>query len=587
MEKTNYRENLLFKIAELLEPKDKFCLLIMVFLSIISSMFELLAAGTIVIFTQSLVNPHFLENKFLIPGMENISQLDFIFMSSMLVTGVYLLKNIFNVFEIFFQHHNIQLIKHRFKLRILNAYTFMTYESYLGKKSSEIISLLSLDIEHFFNNGLISIVIIFSESLVLFSICGFLLYVAPYITIFLFISISILYKIISLYFSPKIHKSGQIHRETFEKSISCVSELLRSFKEIKIDNKSQFFSKMFENESIKNTKAQALHYISATSPRIIIEALFAILFAVSINVMILRDYSLNEILTIMGLLSYSCFRIMPVLNRIMTQFNVLKATKACIFGVHKAFMELPKSFMYPSLPGFKFNNLICFENVSYTYENSKNPTLEDLSIKLYKTDCIGVVGKSGAGKSTFINLLLGLLTPTQGSITIDGHYPLRCTEWLNLVGYVPQQINLINDTIEKNIAFGIAEEDIDQALLKKVVKDVQLLDLINQLPQGLKTMVGENGAFLSGGERQRIGVARALYKKPEVLIFDEFTSSLDNKTEEKLLEMINLNLQDKTIIIVAHRLSTLKFCNKLFEVKNKNIYAKNILEETVLKSNIK
>ena len=571
MAREKYNENTLLKIFSLLEKKDKFSLLIMGFFSLISSFLELLTAGTIIIFTKSLISPKSLESKLLLLGWDNITPTGLILCSSILVTFVYLLKNLWNLLEIFFQHLNIQSIKHRFKMRIISSYMLMKYEQYLQKSSSEIISLISVDIEIFFNNGLIAVVIIFSEAIVLLSICCVLFYIDPLIIVSLSASLFVLYIISSLFFSPKIHKSGKIHRETFEKSIACISEIFRSFKEIIINNKTEYFKNIFEQESLKNTQAQALYFLSATCPRVVIEMLFVVVFSIAISIMYFNNYSAEKVLLVISIIAYSGFRIMPILNRILVQFNALKATRACISVVHQTFKDLPTSFMYPSVPNFNFNKNISFKNVSYKYRGSSSPILNNVSLTIQKGECLGIIGKSGSGKSTLLNLLFGLLSNSSGSITIDDVYPVRCREWLNRIGYVPQQISLTNDSLKNNIAFGTLVEEIDEKRLHEVIEDSQLKEFVEQLPCGLDTIIGENGAFLSGGERQRIGLARALYKQPEILILDESTSALDMNTEKLLVEMIRSISKGKTIIIVAHRLSTLKYCDRILEVKKNNI----------------
>lgn len=572
MIKRKYDESTLSKIFSLLERKDKSSLLIMFLLSLGSSVLELLTAGAVIIFTQSLINPKSLESKLFLVGWENITPTGLILCTSILVALVYIVKNIWNLLEIFFLHINIQNIKHRFKLRIIDAYTLMKYEQYLPKSSSEIVSLTSVDVELFFNNGLVALVIIFSETCVLISICCVLFYIDPFIIISLAISFIALYTISSLFFSPRIHKSGKMHRETFERSIACVTEIFRSFKEIIINNKAEYFKNIFEKESLKNTQAQAFYFLAATCPRVVIEMLFVVVFSIAISIMYFNNYSPDRILLIISVIAYSGFRIMPVLNRILVQYNTLKSTKACISTVHKAFMELPTVFMYPSVPNFRFNKSICFKDVSYKYKGSSTPILNNMSLTIQKGECIGIIGKSGSGKSTLINLLLGLLSNTSGSIIIDAAFPVKCREWLNHIGYIPQQINLTNDTLKNNIAFGVPEEEVDEERVQEAIEASQLKEFVEQLPCGLDTIIGENGAFLSGGERQRIGFARALYKKPEILVLDEATSALDINTEEKLVETIRLISKDKTVIIVAHRLSTLKYCDRILEVRNRNIF---------------
>jgi ATP-binding cassette subfamily C protein len=216
---------------------------------------------------------------------------------------------------------------------------------------------------------------------------------------------------------------------------------------------------------------------------------------------------------------------------------------------------------YVDLPDFQFDQDIEIKDLSFRYLNTEKDALSHVSLQIKKGECVGIVGETGSGKSTLVDLILGLLKPSHGSILIDGQYPVHSYEWHQKIGYVPQNIYLTDDTIEKNIAFG--EKDIDLNRLNLAIDAAQLRKFIDALPEGVKTVVGERGIRLSGGERQRIAIARALYRSPEVLIFDEATSALDNDTEARLMKTINAVSRDRTVIMIAHRLTTLKDCNRI------------------------
>ncbi len=209
---------------------------------------------------------------------------------------------------------------------------------------------------------------------------------------------------------------------------------------------------------------------------------------------------------------------------------------------------------------------INFKNVNFRYQNAEKNALTGVNFEIKKGECIGIVGETGSGKSTLVDLLLGLLRPNGGEILVDDAYPVNSYQWHKKIGYVPQSLYLVDDTIEANIAFGEMSSNVNQDRLNKVIQDAQLSKFIKQLPNGAKTVVGERGVRLSGGERQRIAIARALYRDPEVLIFDEATSALDNVTEARLMKTIQVVSKDRTVIMIAHRLSTLKDCDRVVEV---------------------
>ena len=214
---------------------------------------------------------------------------------------------------------------------------------------------------------------------------------------------------------------------------------------------------------------------------------------------------------------------------------------------------------------FEFKNEINLSNISFEYDERKKFTLSKVSMTIKKGSFIGIIGETGSGKSTLINLIIGLLKPSEGQIEVDkSNININLIDWYKKIGYVPQSVYLTDDTIKKNIAFGLLEEDIDNNLIKQAVEKASLSKLLSSLPEGLETIVGEKGIRLSGGQQQRIGIARALYRDPEILVLDEATSSLDQTTEKKIMESINFLKRKKTLIIITHRLSTVKNCDKVF-----------------------
>jgi ATP-binding cassette subfamily C protein len=252
---------------------------------------------------------------------------------------------------------------------------------------------------------------------------------------------------------------------------------------------------------------------------------------------------------------------MPGLNRVINLLNAFKAAIPSIERVYKEYTTVSAKESYVDVPEFVFEGCIELKDISFCYPNVKKNALQNISFQIKKGECIGVVGETGSGKSTLIDVLLGLLKPQKGTVLIDGKYPVGSYQWHQKIGYVPQSVYLTDDTIESNIAFG--EKEIDALRLNTAIDAAQLRKFIDQLPDAAKTFVGERGIRLSGGERQRISIARALYRNPEVLIFDEATSALDNETEARLMETINAVSQSRTVIMIAHRLTTLKDCDRI------------------------
>ena len=273
----------------------------------------------------------------------------------------------------------------------------------------------------------------------------------------------------------------------------------------------------------------------------------------------------------------AAFRLLPSFNRITGYVSRIMFNRASVFAVYNDLKEVEylekkykETFREDKI--IEYNNTFRIDNLTYRYPEGENDVLSNASIILPKNKSIALIGSSGSGKTTLADIILGLLTPQQGTFTVDGmDITNNMKQWQKHLGYVPQTIYLLDDTIENNIAFAVQEGEVDEERLENAIRDAQLCEYINSLPEGVKTIVGEGGVKLSGGQRQRIGIARALYTNPEVLILDEATSALDYETEQAVMDAIDNLGGKKTIVIIAHRLTTIKNCDYIFEVKEQKI----------------
>jgi ABC-type multidrug transport system fused ATPase/permease subunit len=287
--------------------------------------------------------------------------------------------------------------------------------------------------------------------------------------------------------------------------------------------------------------------------------------------MIGQGRSLAEIIPILGVFVAAAFRLMPSANKIINAIQNLNFNLPVIHELYKEKALFDKSKVFflkkKECDYLQFNKEISVENVSFIYPDQINPILTNISFKIRKGEMIGFMGVSGSGKSTLINLLLGLLEPTSGRVLVDGiKISDHLSTWYKMIGYVPQNVFLLDDTLIRNIAFGLPDSEINEIDIINALKEAQLLDFVDSLPDGLETKVGERGVRLSGGQAQRIGIARALYHKTQVLVFDEATSALDAETEMAIISTLSSLSKDRTILIITHRLSTVVSCNKIYKV---------------------
>jgi ABC-type multidrug transport system fused ATPase/permease subunit len=266
---------------------------------------------------------------------------------------------------------------------------------------------------------------------------------------------------------------------------------------------------------------------------------------------------------------------LPSLNRIMSSIQIVKFTQSTLEVLYNEFVGINQNRVKAEIGKSQksnFNSDLFCSKISFSYLNSSNKAIEDISFKILRGQSVGLIGPSGSGKSTLVDIILGLLKPDSGDIKVDGQNLTDCLrDWQNKIGYVPQSIYLIDDSLRKNIAFGIKEEDIDDDAVIRAIKAAQLEEFVQDLPNKLETFVGERGVRLSGGQRQRIGIARALYHDPEVLVLDEATSALDMETEKEVMKSVNMLHGKKTLIIVAHRLTTVEDCDYLYKLEKGKI----------------
>lgn len=550
----------------MLSRKEKFCWAKIVIFAISTSILEVATASLIVIFAQVLNEPEI--------GQRILMKIDFsvnthnqvILLFAILVGLIYLIKNLMASFEIFFQNFSIQKMNYQFKNKLLNRYAKSDYVFYLTRNSSFGMQVVGGDAELMFTNGMMSLATMLSETIVFVGLVTTLMIMKPSLAIIVLGLGVILYIVATRKLLPHFYIWGKRLQEAGLQSWRNLLQFFHGFKEIVILGKQRFFVEAYQQFSLEKSRIQAMQASTNALPRIVIEIIFVGLFVLTITFLCLEKETPIQMMGILAGYLYTGFRLMPGLNRLISQLNLFKTAMPSIERVYQEYYTVPTKENYLDISDFSFEKGIQFQQVYYHYLNNPKNVLSNISLEIRKGDCIGIIGETGSGKSTLVDLILGLFRPTQGNILIDEKYPVNSLQWHKKVGYVPQAIYLIDDTIIANIAFG--EDKVDVEKLNKAIDSAQLRAFIQQLPEKEKTIVGERGIRLSGGERQRIAIARALYRNPEVLIFDEATSALDNKTEERLMDTIHELSKERTVIMVAHRLSTLKDCNRIIQIQN-------------------
>ena len=362
--------------------------------------------------------------------------------------------------------------------------------------------------------------------------------------------------------------------------IKHIQQGLGGAKEVKMLGCEETFLTLHDESHRKTAKLLQWQQTLQALPRLWLELIAVAGIVALVLIMILRGGSIQDIIPVLGVFVAAAFRLLPSLSRILTALNSLRFSISVVNVLKEEFsIQVYEGHLKQKkdLKVGDFQDKIGLRNLVYKYPASSKPALNNVSVNVSCKESVGFIGTSGAGKSTIIDIILGLLTPDSGQVLVDGlDIQQNLREWQNQIGYVPQSVFLTDDTLRKNIAFGLSNTEIDEKAVWDAIKASQLEEFVLNQPDGLETIVGERGVRLSGGQRQRIGIARALYHDPAVLVLDEATSSLDNDTENDIMKTINTLHGNKTLIIVAHRLSTVENCDRIYRLEKGQIVEEGV-----------
>jgi len=460
---------------------------------------------------------------------------------------------------------------------VFNKIINQPFELHITRNSSEIISLLSVKINSVIYSIVMTSINIISASIMLFFILFGLLYINFLVTACSIIFFGVFYFGAVSLSKRKLYSNSVIINKATTDIVKVMQESVGGIRDILIDKSQETFNEKFRINNKKLRAAQSTNSFISSSPRFVVEGIGIIVIATSAYILSGGNNEAN-VIPILGLLALSAQKILPLLQQIYASTTEFKGNTNSLNEINEvlSYKLVNTKSMRLDHDNIDFNDEIKFINASYSYPNGTVNVLTDLNITIKKGDRIGVIGQTGSGKSTFLDLLMGLLNTSFGAFTVDGKRidNKNSNMWQDHIAHVPQFIYLIDGTVFENIAFGVERENIDFERIKKVCAISMLEDVVNGLTDGLNAQVGERGVNLSGGQIQRIGIARALYKNSNVIIFDEATSSLDESTESKIMENIYSMNEKITLIMVSHRPSTLNKCNRIFSVVKGRIVEK-------------
>lgn len=570
------------KIAlEVFDRKQKVNLVYMTIMIFLQSFAELLGVTVILPFISAIVEPEVLMEKAYIKfiydlfDMKSANQL-LIFLTIAIIL-IYLFKNAFLIYVYNLQYRFSYYGKKQMQNSLMKYYIERDYSFFLNVNSSELIRNIQTDPEMFYTAVQNSLQLL-SELVVSGIIIIFLLLQEPVITLGVAVTVGLMFFIMIKGLRKILMRYGDERRTYSANMLKCMQQAFGGIKEIKIANREKYFQTDFEKQNEVYTHVIKQNAFLGAIPKPIMEAVciagLMVVIAVKIGA---GNTDSKQFMAILAVFAAAAFKLLPSINKISAYFAAIVHNGVVIEKVRNEYREMQEAEHAAAwnekeqklrTKELSLNQEIRVEHLEFSYPNTEEPVLVDTTISIPKNCSAAFIGPSGAGKTTFVDLVLGILTPQKGKILVDGtdiHDGIR--SWHEKIGYIPQTIYMLDDTIRNNIAFG-EMGDIDDERIWEALRQAQMEEFVKEMEEGLETVIGEAGVRLSGGQRQRIGIARALYRRPEVLVLDEATSALDNETEAAVMEAID-NLQGKmTMFIIAHRLTTIQNCDIVYKVEN-------------------
>lgn len=574
------------KIIQLFNRQEKIRAVQLMSLIVVMAILDMIGVASIMPFIAVLASPELVEtNKILYLAYTKIGFTDkqqFLFALGVVVFLLLVFSLAFKALTTYAQLRFTMMREYTIGKRLVEGYLNQPYSWFLSRHSSDLGKTILSDVGIVIGNGVMPMMSLISQCAVIIALLSLLIFIDPKLSLFVGLTLATAYTLIFKISRGFLASIGQEVVKANQSRFAVVSEAFDAAKEVKVGGLEQAYIKRFSVPAEIYAQHLASEQVIRTLPRFALEAIaFGGMMMVVLYLMAQSD-SLASVLPSIALYALAGYRLMPALQQIYGAATQLRFVGPAVDALHGELNNLQSAHSCPVHDALILQKVITLNHVVYTYPNAPHPTIKNLTLSISARSTVGLVGTTGSGKTTTVDLILGLLLAQKGTLEVDGQ-PIsehNRRSWQRTIGYVPQQIFLADDTVAANIAFGLEAKDIDQYSVERAAKIANLHDFVkNELPHQYNTTVGERGVRLSGGQRQRIGIARALYHKPQVLILDEATSALDNLTEQVVMEAVQNLGHEITIILIAHRLSTVKDCDQIFLLDKGEIKAQGTFVE--------
>ncbi len=578
------------KIFQLLTPSEqKRALLLLAFILIMAFM-DMIGVASVLPFMAVLSNPQLIETNVLLANLYNMSTFlgvknseQFLFVLGIGSFIALMISLLFRAITTYLQARFTLMREYSIGMRLIQGYLRQPYTWFLNRNSADLGKNILSEVSEVIEKAIVPILNIFVYGAVATALLILLIIVDPKLALSVGSVLILSYGAIFFCIKKFLSRIGAERLISNAKRYTILTEAFGAVKEVKVRGMEEVYAKSYEKPGMTYANNQSLAKLISDLPRFFIEGIAFGGMIILVLVLMLSGNIFESIVPVIGLYAFAGYRLMPALQQVYGSFTQLRFSGPALDLLNNDLMSL-KSFDKSKNNDLilQINRSIVFKNINFKYPNARDLALKNIDLEIKAYTKVGIIGTTGSGKTTMVDIILGLLDPTKGTLHVDDNLITLNNKrsWQKNIGYVPQQIYLTDTSIAANIAFGVDSQNIDLKEVEKAAKIAKLHDfIIKELAEGYNTSVGERGIKLSGGQKQRIGIARALYQNPQVLILDEATSALDNITEQDVMEAINKLGNKITVIMIAHRLSTIKKCDMIYLLEKGMIKAKGTYEE--------
>lgn len=580
---------MIIKILDLLSPQERRRAWLLLGMILVMALLDAVGVASIMPFMAVLANPQVVDSNAYLSAtyaaLGFTATEPFLFFLGVMVFVVLVLSISFKALTTWSLTHFTQMRNYSLSMRLVAGYLHQPYEWFLNRHSADLGKNVLVEVQQVISGALIPLMQSLAQGAVVVAILALLLAVDPRLALYLGLGLGIAYGAIYGALRRRLSRSGKARVAANLGRFQVLTEAFGGIKEVKIAGLEQAFLDRFDGPAYRFARTQVTATVVGQMPRYALEIIAFGGMLLVILYLMRTARGLQGALPIIALYAFGGYRLMPSLQQFYTSVTQLRFAGPALDNLHQDLRQLaPTPVLPPASVPLALTQAISLVDLSYGYPQATRPAVQDLTLDIPARATVGLVGTTGSGKTTTVDIILGLLPPRSGQLLIDG-IPLTAANrraWQGSLGYVPQQIYLADDSVSANIAFGIPAGCIDQSAVERAARIAKLHDFVTQeLPRGYATLVGERGVRLSGGQRQRIGIARALYHQPQVLILDEATSALDNLTEQAVMDAVQALGHEITIILIAHRLSTVRECDHIYLLEKGQLTAQGTYEQLV------